>query len=166
MNKYSKPKFNESDLGVNPFTSNLVIRVNKRVFKNTYSKVNGEEKLKVADVEYDKFCKVFTDKPRREQMNALSARGKELLFWLMYQITSGKDYIWINRDMYMDELGISSENTFLTAVKDLIYHGIIGKTVVGKDVYWINPDIFFKGDRVYKFKDKLEFMNNDNKNEE
>lgn len=162
MNKYSKPVFNESDLGVNPFTTNLLVRVNKRVFKNVYKKVNGEEQPNSADIEYDKFCKIYVDKNRRIIMNSLSPRGKELLVWLMFQIPSGKDFIWINREMYMDELGVSSENTFMNAVKDLVSYGFITKTVFGKDVYWINPNLFFKGDRVKKYADKLEFMNNEN----
>ena len=159
MSKYIKPKFEDSDLGLNPFVTNLVVRVNKRVFKNVYKKINGEDIPNIAEVEYDKFCKIYTDAYRRDMMNTLSVRGKELLFWIMFQLQGGKDYIWINREMYMDECGMTSENTFLSAVKDLSFKGFLARTVIGKDVYWINPDLFFKGDRVGKYKNKIEQMN-------
>jgi hypothetical protein len=50
----------------------------------------------------------------------------------------------------MQENKISSLNTYKDAIKELIKYGFVNSTTV-QDVYWINPEFFFKGDRLKKY---------------
>jgi hypothetical protein len=155
-NQYSKPKFEASELGYNPFVINLEVRVNRVAYRGSYRKdVNGKEVPNVSEFEYDKLCKLFTSKDNRDIINRLTPRAKELLVFIMFQIQSGDDFLWINRVMYMDENGVSSMTTFTNCVKELVHYGILAHTTIKRDVYWINPDLLFKGNRITKYPNNI-----------
>lgn len=152
-----KPKYNEELLGVNPFTKKLVVPVSLIPFKGNYKKDKDGDLIPVeVEVDGDVCCKVFVDKRRRLRMNVLSPRAKELLLWLFYEVNTNEDYIWIHRTRYMQELSISSMNTYRAAVNELIQRGILIRTCVNA-VYWIDPDLFFNGNRVNKYKMHLKY---------
>lgn len=154
MSKYKKPVIDESKLGLNPFLVSLGIPVNKVKTEDRFTK-DGDEWYK-SNFEYDGdvYCKVFSDSARRLRMVGLSARGKDLLLWLVYEADKGKDWLWLNKERYMDECGITSMNTFRSAVNDLIRKGYIIKTVF-TDYYWINPHLFFNGNRIKTFPENV-----------
>lgn len=150
-----KPKFNQELLGVNPFVDSLKIPVSLLEFKSQYKKDKDGILLPVVmEVEYDKICKVYIDSERRLKTNELSPRAKELLLWLYYETKPNEDYLWIHRTRYMKENNISSPNTYRAAVNELITHGFIVRTVVNA-VYWINPALFFNGNRITKYPTKI-----------
>jgi hypothetical protein len=96
------------------------------------------------------FCKLYCSPEKRLLTNRLSLRAKEMLLWIQYEIDHGKDFLWMNKKRYMEELEIKSINTYKEALKELIRHGFITPTLAS-DYYWINPDFMFKGDRVKKY---------------
>lgn len=160
MSKYVKPKFEETDLGDNPFLLSLKIKVNKIQTSDKY-KVYGKDAgddaiFELASFEYEStsYCKLFSDADRRVRMVSLKPRAKDLLLWLMYEIKPGKDWIWLNKVRYMEENEIGSINTYKEALKDLIKKGYLNKTVVA-DTYWINPHFFFNGNRIKSFPDNV-----------
>lgn len=154
MAKYEKPKFEEDELGINPFLSSLEIPVSKIKSDDRFTK-DGELWYK-ANFEFDadNSCKVFSDSVRRLKMVKLSARGKDLLLWLVFEADKGKDYVWLNKDRYMEECKISSMNTYRSAVNDLIRNAYINRTVV-TDIFWINPTLFYNGNRIKAFPDNV-----------
>lgn len=144
-------------LGLNPFIESLVIPVNKLLMTGQYKatkEVAADGKVIMlpveVDIEADTHCKVYNDARRRKMMVLLSKPGKELFLWLIYEMESGKDYVWINKKRYMRENGIKAYNTYMAAIKDLMASGFIAKTIAG-DVYWVNPSLFFHGSRKGKF---------------
>lgn len=152
-----KPVFTEDDLGVNPFSESLVIQV-RRVALHKQFKREGDLWVQAEmDLEYDQHAKVYCSAQRRQVLNKLPLRSKEMLLWIIQESEHGKDYLWINRGRYMAEMEIVSPITLKTAIKELIRHGIISPTVV-TDVYWINPQYVFKGNRVTKFPSKVEVI--------
>lgn len=156
MSKYIKPEVNELELGLNPFLTSLVVPVNRVVGKNGDAfKQDGDNWYK-GDFEFDAdvYCKVFSDSKRRLKMVLLTPRGKDLLLWLIYEADKGKDWLWLNKDRYMEENNISSMNTYRGAVNDLIKNGYMTKTIV-TDVYWLNPMFFFNGNRIKAFPDNV-----------
>lgn len=154
MSKYTKPEIDETKLGINPFLNSLVIPVNKVKTEDRY-RHDGEEWYK-GDFEYDAspFCRVFTDAARRLVMVGLTPRGKDLLLWLVYELKKGKDWVWINKERYMEEGKVASMNTYRAAINELITKGFMVKTVTA-DTYWINPHYFFNGNRIKAFPDNV-----------
>lgn len=158
MNKYKKPKFDEGSLGKNPFVSSLVIRVNKIAYKGQYRK-DGDDLVPVySNVETEPYCKVYISPERRQLMNGLTKGGKGLLLWVLYEVDRNKDYLWLNKKRYMEENEINSINTYRSAIDELVRYGWLCKSVVS-DVFWINPSLFFGGNRVTKYPSKIEIVN-------
>ena len=151
MQKYSKPKFRYDDLGKNPCTISLVIPVNILTIKHQYEKDKDDDMLVNVqlELEYTEYCKVYASSERRKLVSSLSPCAKELYLWLLYEIKYGQDALWINKERFMEE-NTTSLNTYKKAIEELIRYAFIAYTVV-KDVYWINPDFFFKGDRLKKY---------------
>ena len=151
MQKYKKPKFDVKTLGVNPcVNSGFVIPVNKLEFVDQYKlEADGTFLPLKLEVEAIPYSKIYVTSDRRLIISNLSPSTKELFLWILYEIESGKDYLWINKDRFMLE-NHTSLNTYKKALDELIRYALLAFTVV-KDVYWINPDFFFKGDRVSKY---------------
>ena len=151
MQQYKKPKFTEKTLGINPcVNSGFVIPVNKIEFVDQYKlDTDGLFLPLKLEVEAIPYSKIYITADRRLIISKLSSAGKELYLWILYEIESSKDYLWINKNRYMLE-NTTSLNTFKKALDELIRYALLAYTVV-KEVYWINPDFFFKGDRVSKY---------------
>lgn len=149
MQKYKKPKFDIKKLGVNPCTVSLVIPVNEIEFKDQYTKEDGMLTNTTVEVEATPFAKLYVTAERRKLVSSLSTSAKELYLWIMYEVDASEDALWINRDRFMEENN-TSLNTYKKAIEELIRYAFVAYTVV-KDVYWINPDFFFRGDRIKKY---------------
>lgn len=153
----SVKELNPDSLGKNPFIESLSIPVNKIPVIGQYKvtkelAVDGKAIMIPVEIEVESepHCKVYNDARRRKMMVVLSKPGKELFLWLIYEMEAGKDYVWVNKKRYLKENDIKSQNTYRTAVNDLIFNGYIVKTLA-TDVYWINPTLFFNGSRKSKF---------------
>ena len=154
MKRLIKPKYTEEDLGINPHIDKLLIPINRVTLADRYKRdedvlVNDE-----MDLEDTPFSKVYASSDCKSAIYKMPSRAKELYLWLVYEVSSGDDNIWLNRNRFMKENKVSL-NTFKVAVMDLISRGIISYTIV-KDVYWINPHYFFRGSRVAKFPKNLD----------
>lgn len=70
----------------------------------------------------------------------------KLYWYIPFFLEHNKDYVIIDKEHFMKANNIKSLNTFKAMVDNLIKYNIIAKTVV-KDVYWINPEFMFRGNR-------------------
>jgi hypothetical protein len=154
MQKYKKPVFKEEDLGNNPCVIPLTIPIIK--WENTGIFKKEEEMLLFAtyDIEVDKSTKLYISSRRRKLINNLGGTSSKLLLWIMQELESNKDYLWVNKMRFMEECNIASNNTFLGAITELQKYNFIQPSVI-KKVYWINPDIFFLGSRVKKYPNNI-----------
>jgi hypothetical protein len=151
MTKEKKPEITDEKMGLNPFLPKLSIPVNKVTFKKQYARDKDGEWMPVEkELETESSCKVYLDKERRVSMTKLSARGKDLLLWIIYESENSSEWLWINKRRYMKEGNVTSINTYKSALVELIKAGYLLSSVI-KDVYWINPRYFFNGNRVNKF---------------
>lgn len=144
-------------IGVNPFVANLQIPINNLRSKSFKEITEDGESIKLYDtisLEKTKFAKMYCSAERRIIIMNCSPRAKELILWVMFEINSNEDYIWINKERYMKEASIVSVNTYKDALLELIRYGVLALSGI-PSVYWINPDIFFKGDRVKKYPQKV-----------
>ena len=150
-----RPKFNEDDLGNNTFSNKdrLVIMV-KKGLKSVTDK-NGKTHYQDHEYELDKYCRLYNSPDNRLEVGKLSSQAKELLLWILYELESGKDYVWINRARYMKESGIKSATTVSKAVCELNTEFIMASKV--REIYFVNPKYFFFGSRINKFRDNVSF---------
>lgn len=155
-NRGFKPKYNEQMLGRNPFLDNLVIEVSGFELKKQYKQdYDGNYINVVVEAEYEKKTSIYVAAEKRLRVSKLMKPAKELYLWLLYEADNGKDFLWINKVRYMQENSINSPTTFRTAIKQLITDGFIVKSSVDT-VYWINPSLFFNGNRIVRFPKNVE----------
>ena len=72
----------------------------------------------------------------------------------MYRIKRNQDYIKIDKTAYLKENNINSINTYKAAIKELQINLIICPTII-KDHYFINPCIFFAGNRIKNYPENV-----------
>ena len=153
MQKYVKPKFEENTLGINPFIYTLEIPV-RTVETNSYELDEGVLLPKQVQLEKTDYTKVFISSERRQIISNLSDKALRLYLWIIYELEPGKDYLWINHNRYMAEQNIKSINTYKSSVEELMRYGMLAMTVK-KNVYWINPDFMFNGNRLTKYRKQI-----------
>jgi hypothetical protein len=54
-----------------------------------------------------------------------------------------------------------SKSSFYAAINGLVENDILARKETRKNMYWINPDMIFRGNRVKKYADKTHPVNND-----
>lgn len=151
MTRFLKKKITAEDLGLNPFVQPLQFEVKWKTLSGQFKKM--KEGILVPNeilMEREPTCKVYTSAAHRKHvMEKLKPTAAKLYLWLIYDIDYALDYHQINKKRCMEEVGISL-NTYKAAVIELKKAAIITETVE-KDIYWINPSFFFKGDRIKKY---------------
>lgn len=163
---HKKPKIDEEKLNRgNPFVEKLSIPIVRKTKEEYKKQPSGDFELTDTHVhlEYTPFVRIFTTSKNRLDFSELSMRSKELLMWIMYEVKAGDDWLWVNKERYMDENGVGSYNTYVTAIRELVELKFLAISTT-KDVYYINPDMFFKGDRISKYKDQTFIKYDDPKN--
>lgn len=147
------PDIIEEELGANPFVAALKIQTTKKVTPvvNKF----GNDDVKEFELESTPYTKVFQVKNELMPFELLPLRSKELYLFIIHKIPQTKDYLWIDRVKYMSGMKIKSVNTFKEAVSRLALGGYVAKHDLIQDLLWINPQYFFKGSRINKFKDNV-----------
>jgi len=146
----------EKQIGGNPFYVN--IPVVKRPTGKYYEDMDGIKLPEEVLQDSEPYTKIFVGKLNREIINKLPDRSKSMLLWILQELEAGRDYVYIPRKRYMEELEISSTTTVTNALAELGRVSFITPTVV-KDIYWINPMFIFRGDRVKKYSKTISFKN-------
>lgn len=160
-----KPNIDPTQLVTNPFSlsDNFTIKAraidtsNEIISKQDLeSGVSITQKARVTSsfvAERESFTKLFINSSRRIHMMQLPPRALSLFLFIAYELTTGVDWLWINKGRYMDESEMSL-NTYKEAIKDLVRENVITPTVF-LDTYWINPLLFFAGNRLKKYPDAV-----------
>ncbi len=147
----------------NPFADGLQMRLTPKsrrldIDAEMYLTTTGGEILagaeirKVSMVDSDKFVKVFTNKIGL--FFGLSMRAQKLLEVLMAQMSAmpGGDRIYLNSttvERYMADQGRKglARATYARALDEMLEKGFIARSDQ-QHLYFINPAIFFNGDRI------------------
>lgn len=152
MQKYNKPEIDESQMGVNPFLNSLNVIVHT-IDKKNHFYYDGKYKLpSTFTVEREDKTSLYTSANKRKKIVKMHKSTQALFLWVLYEMKVGKEYLWLNKQRFMEESGFSY-NTYKKAAKELVENGILAKTIY-KDTYWINPDYCYAGNRVRKFKEQ------------
>lgn len=106
-------------------------------------------------LEGQEYTKLFVGKYSKETISSLSPRACHLLLWLMMKAVKKNDLIYIDRQQYMKDSDISRPETCMHAIVDLTLAKVLAKAPQFSGLYFINPHIFFKGNRLFKYKEYL-----------
>lgn len=158
----------------NPFLSNLIIPkgkknviVSRQTDKALFSTITGEvdqETLFLAqkkDLDKEQFVKIF-----HSHLQIIFDLSKSTLkvFAYIASVTSFDDKVVFDIDDCLKYTGYNSKQTIYRSLAELLNADMIARTP-HFNIYYINPQIFYKGDRIvlvqeYKLKKKKEVENN------
>lgn len=118
--------------------------------------VYEEDFLLPAEKQMDRglVTRVYTSSSTRLKIGRLNTAAQSLFLWIVYELISGKDYVIVNKERYMKEGGITSVNTYKKGISDLVKEKFIALSL-RKNVFWINPEYFFCGNRMAKYPDNI-----------
>lgn len=132
----------------NPLISqDFKIVVNKLTDKKSLVYSDGAYLMKEFYFEVTPMTKIFKTPLHRRLIGLLSDNAKCLLYWIFFEIQPNEDFVLINKTRYLKENNIKSLNTYKKAINELHAELVICPSPV-KDVYFINPRLFFCGNRV------------------
>jgi hypothetical protein len=151
MNKYRRPILDKNLFLTNPLTNmNFQVLVRKRTDTKVFKSEDDILLPNEYELEVEPVVRVYKKSDYRVFVARLSPGAKSLFLHIIYETEYGLDYLWINRKRYMDENLVKSVNTYKAAIVELCRYNVICPTMV-RDVYWINPRLFFCGSRVKKY---------------
>lgn len=141
----------------NPLAHDLVIDVTKRIDygKMLTDKETGESIPTSSLIEKNRTAKVFYGTGAKEMVYNLSPGAKSLYLYILYNLEPNQDWIQVNVDWYMLKNSIKSINTYKEAAKELCRYLFLAATLDYKNVFWINPALFFCGNRIEKYTNKV-----------
>lgn len=159
MNAKRRPTIDENKLGINPFIVNEFIKA--RNFSKNIPLISQDDGINIPVgnykqsnlVEDQDFTKVFHDKDYRAIIMNLSEKALKLYNFIIFTIRTGEDYIWINNTIFQNECSYRKKD-YILAVEELKRYGIITSTSYS-ETYFINPFIFFCGDRLKKYPNNI-----------
>lgn len=161
-----KPDSSKLDMLLNPLLGlDFRVRVTKIYSKGEFRMDGNVKKLVEKQYEVDKSCKLYVTSAHRQLVLGLGNSAKSLFLFIGYELDSGKDYVWIPKQRYMRECGVTSVNTVKLGLSELIDKNFITASSV-KDVYWINPRLLFNGSRINKYSDLVVITNDFGKKED
>lgn len=149
-------QIDESKLILNPFVNNLQIEATRLTDTGKFVRdTDGVLHPVTTIVEKRQNVKIFYCTACKDMVYNLSPGAKSLYLFVLYNLDSGKDWIQLNSQWYMTKNNVKSVNTFKDAVKELCRYMFLNQTADYRDVYWINPMLFFSGNRIAKYPDKV-----------
>jgi len=148
----------------NPFMADVVykrgvkrtiVKGGKAIFDQKTGEIEGiAEVVQVQDVDAEKFVKLYTLDLKR--FFSLRPTAQKLLRVVLEQVQLApqSDKITLNIPLVLDhfertaEEKIPGRQAIYNAIEEMINKGFLARSAFHMDAYFINPAIFFNGDRV------------------
>lgn len=144
---------------VNPFIRDLYLSTSK--IKSGFYKNEEEEDMYLPAnkvVEVTPHIKLYVNSGIKDIAFKLSARGIRLLMWIMLNLKTKKDIIYVNYTKIMKDIDCSAM-TVREGIKDLVRAGLVSPTSEN-NIIWVNPSYFFRGSRINKYVNKVKIRYN------
>lgn len=155
----------------NPFEGVLVVKVKEFTSMGSFDNPELHEGILIHSkylIEDEPCSKVYTQSQLRHLVAALSPAATKLFVFMMYELEKNKPYVWINYSRYVREFKEGNEliadknnkkkisiNTYKKALNELDAKLIIKPVTGYKDTYWINPQVFWSGNRITSFPNRV-----------
>lgn len=159
MNTKKRPDIDVKLMGKNPFMTNIQIKA--RSFEKSETLVKHEDGVNhpignvrnPVLVEEQVYTKIYHDVDYRDIILGLSEKTTKLYVYITYRIQPNEDYVWLN-NVHFQDLMKYKKKQYLQCVYELVRYGIITPTIY-PDTFFINPMIFFCGNRLKKYPENL-----------
>lgn len=92
------------------------------------------------------YVKLFVD--AWSHLKGLSPLSTKIIVYGVSNMRPLSQVVWLNPPDIMLECGIKSPNTIRGAIEDLIDNKIIAQKLGSNIEFWINPNVFFNGNRI------------------
>ena len=168
-----KPKYQNSNgiiaSKINPFVTEMISTINQgykvtgfaTTQKDVISRTTGEITDEVAItgfkkiVDKDEFVKIFSNSIY--EIFDCSKRAKDVFTMLLKCYMKGEynaDKVYFTFEVAQDDyLYPRTQSTFISAINELMKKRFIAKVERQHGWFWINPNMFFKGDRMILMQD-------------
>lgn len=152
--RYDKNPFVQAEAQYKRAKKRTVVKGGKMVVDRDTGEVEETAELVTChEVDAEQFVKVYTKDLK--QLFSLTASAMRLLQLVLNQVQQsiGKDTILLNvpiMERYFTELDVKpmSKPTFYRCLGEMIEKAFIAPTTDSRDLFFINPNLFFNGDRV------------------
>ena len=134
--------------------SNFKIIVNKLTDKKTFHNSDGILLHKEFYFEVQPVIKTIKTPENRILISQLSASAARLYNWITFEVQTNQDYVLINLTRCKSENNFKSNKTYYNALSELKAKCIICSSAV-KHVYFINPRLFFCGNRTKMYPENV-----------
>jgi len=115
---------------------------------------------KVVNVDNEQYVKLY--KKQLAMLFDMSAKSLKLLSFIMSICNRNTDYVYFSYKDCMVFTGYKSRQVIYRALNELIQSNIIAKSG-SQSKYWINPAIFFSGDRLVVVNEYRKIIKEENK---
>lgn len=117
------------------------------------NKSTGEIKQKSKLGDFQEHIRIFPE--AYADFKELNSMAIQIISFVFKELSEDSDTVVLNAKSLMEMYGVTSRNTVLRGIKDLLIKGFIAKKN-SIDTYFINPTKLFKGSRVKWYKKFLD----------
>lgn len=136
----------------NPFIECLIIPTRWKLTDYSSSDGGGNGSI---EIDIAPHIKVY---PEMMDFLLTSTSGERfILKYIMNHITSRT---FDCMDLKYEKVGMS-KSSFYASINGLIEANVLKKKETRKNMYWINPNMIFRGNRIKRYKDRTEAVNSD-----
>jgi hypothetical protein len=141
-----------------PFnTADIEKVITKKRSREAVNELSGEVMLltdtrggQVRMIDSGNFIKMFPE--GMLLISRIGKRGLSLLFWILDNLKTHATEIEIKREEVLTDSSNLKGDGFYVAIKELLDYGFLAARKGKKNVYYINCNMFFNGDRRRKIK--------------
>lgn len=117
------------------------------------NKSTGEVKPKSKLGDFQEHIRIFPE--AYKEFSKLNSMAIQIISYIFSELSDDSDIVVLNAKSLMELYEVTSRNTVLRGIKDLLMNGFIAKKN-SVDTYFINPSKIFKGSRVKWYKKFLD----------
>jgi hypothetical protein len=149
---------NENNLGVNPLSISLEIKVaNIKTAESLLCEFSDGINLPIGTLEKkylldsQRYTKLYHSAFWRDVILDLTPKALQVWTYICFDLESGKDYYWVNNTFIVTKFKFKNRQELDDIIHNqLIRYSLLAMSTINH-VYWINPHIVFCGNRLKKY---------------
>lgn len=145
-------KSTQENTPINPFCSDLKIKTYWKVVSQTGSENHGGS-VTWRKLEQEDKISLYTDNIFQVFLK-LSSSGRLLFMYIASHLGYEKDSLELAPDKLM-EITQLGKTAVYEALKNLQLYAVIAEKKTRKNMYWVNPLLMFRGDRLKMYPDNV-----------
>lgn len=139
----------------------LVVAGGKRVKvsdEDSGAVITGKTLAATIPIDTKEYRKIYIE--ALDYIKLLSIPGLKLFCYILVVVKAKKDFVTLEREKIMEYCGYKAKSSYYDAILDLLEHKIIFRRVGAENLFFINVNFIFNGNRE-ELVDKTEIYNNE-----